>query len=72
MTGKWQGFFDKGGISGAILTDFSKVFGCILHDVLKLLPMVLTTNLPESWRVFFPIGNKEQTLIIASVDTRTL
>ena len=34
MTGKWRECFDKGGVSGTILTDFSKIFDCILHDVL--------------------------------------
>ena len=34
MTEKWQKCLDKGGISGAILTDLSKAFDCILHDLL--------------------------------------
>ena len=34
MTEKWQKYLDKGGVSGAILTDLSKVFDCILHDLL--------------------------------------
>ena len=34
MTGKWRECFEKGGVSGTILTDFSKIFDCILHDVL--------------------------------------
>ena len=31
MTEKWRKCLDKGGISGAILTDLSKAFDCILH-----------------------------------------
>ena len=34
MTKKWQKFLDKGDVSGTILTDFSKNFDCILHDLL--------------------------------------
>ena len=34
MTEKWRKCLGKGGISGAILTDLSKAFDCILHDLL--------------------------------------
>ena len=34
MTEKWRKCLDKGDISGAILTDLSKAFDCILHDLL--------------------------------------
>ena len=34
MIEKWRQCLDKGGISGALLTDLSKAFGCILHDLL--------------------------------------
>ena len=34
MTEKWRKCLDKGGVSEAILTDLSKAFDCILHDLL--------------------------------------
>ena len=34
MTEKWRKCLGKGVISGAILTDLSKVFDCIFHDLL--------------------------------------
>ena len=34
MTEKWPKYLDKGGISGAILTDLFKAFDCILHYLL--------------------------------------
>ena len=34
MTKTWQKCLEKGGISEAILMDFSKVFDCTLHDLL--------------------------------------
>ena len=34
MTKKWRKYLDKDGINGALLTDLSKVFDCLLHDLL--------------------------------------
>ena len=34
MVEKWRQWLDNGGVSGALLTDLSKGFGCILHDLL--------------------------------------
>ena len=34
MMNKWQKCLDKGGLSGAMLTDLSKTFDCILHNLL--------------------------------------
>ena len=36
------------------------------------MPLVLTTSLSKSWRVFFPIDSKEQKLIMSSVVTLKL
>ena len=34
MVEKWRQCLDNGEVSGALLTDLSKAFGCILHDLL--------------------------------------
>ena len=34
MTEKWRKYLDKDGVSGALLTDLSKAFDCLLHDLL--------------------------------------
>ena len=34
MTKKWRKYLDKDGINGALLTDLSKAFYCLLHDLL--------------------------------------
>ena len=34
MVEKWRQWLDNGGVSGALLTDLSKGFDCILHELL--------------------------------------
>ena len=34
MVEKWKETLDKGGLGGLLLTDLSKTFGCIKHDLL--------------------------------------
>ena len=34
MVEKWRQCLDNGEVSGALLTDLSKVFDCILHSLL--------------------------------------
>ena len=34
MVEKWRQCLDNGGVGGALLTDLSKAFDCILHDLL--------------------------------------
>ena len=39
---KWRQCLVNGGVSGALLTDLSKAFGCILHDLLVLIFIYVT------------------------------
>ena len=34
MVGKWKEDLDKASLGGALLTDLSKAFDCIMHDLL--------------------------------------
>ena len=34
MIDKWQKCLDKDGVNGVLLTDLSKAFDCLLHDLL--------------------------------------
>ena len=34
MTEKWRKSLNKNGVSGALLSDLSKTFDCLLHDLL--------------------------------------
>ena len=34
MTEKWQNYIGKDGLNGVLLTDMSKVFDYLLHDLL--------------------------------------
>ena len=46
MTEEWRKYLDKDGVSGTLLTNLSKVFDCLLHDLLiaNLRPMVSIMN----------------------------
>ena len=68
MTEKWRKCLDKGGISGAILTDLSIAFDCILHDFLiaKLAAYGLDY---QSLRIIesFLFNRKQRTKLIMSL-----
>ena len=34
MLEKWRQYLDNGELSGSLLKDLSKAFGCIVHDLL--------------------------------------
>ena len=34
MTEKWRKSLNKNGVSGALLSDLTKAFDCVLHDLL--------------------------------------
>ena len=68
MTEKWRNYLHKRGISGAKLTDLSKTFDRILHDL--LLAKYQFLRIMES--LFFPTGSKKQILITPLVVTLEL
>ena len=75
MMEMWQKFLYKAGISGVILTDLSKAFNGILHDLLiaKLAAHGFNyQSLRIMERVFFPIDSKEQKLRMPLVITLKL
>ena len=68
MKEKWQKYLNKGVISGAILTDLSKAFDCILHNlVVGKLAAYCFDYQSESWKIFFPINSKGQKFITTFV-----
>ena len=68
MTEKWRNCLHKGVISGAKLTDLSKTFDRLLHDL--LLAKYQFLRIMES--LFFPTDSKEQKLITPLVVTLKL
>ena len=57
---------DKGGSSWAVLTDLSKAFDCIFHDLL-IVELAAYGFDYQSLRVFFPIDSKEKQFIMGSI-----
>ena len=62
MLKKWMNARDNGNIAGAVLTDLSKAFDCLDHELLiaKLDAYGLTFNRWPISIVITPTGSKEQ------------
>ena len=68
---------DKNKVCAAVLTDLSKAFNCLKHDLLidfglYSMLLVLTTNLLESCTHILIIGFKSQKLVLSTVKFLTL
>ena len=67
MTEKLRKCLDKGGISGAILTDFSKAFDCILYNLL-IAKLAAFGFQYQSFRIMESfLSNRQQRIISVSV-----
>ena len=67
MTEKLRKCLDKGGISGAILTDFSKAFDCILYNLL-IAKLAAFGFQYQSFRIMESfLSNRQQRIISISV-----
>ena len=64
MVEKWGLCLDNGGVSGALLTDLSKAFDCILHDSLiaKLAAYGFDYNSQQMFQSY--LSNRKQRTII--------
>ena len=71
MAEKWKEALDKGGLNGALLTDLSKAFDCIKHDLLiaKLAAYGLDSHSLSFIFSYLKRENKEQKFIIPAAPT---
>ena len=69
MVEKGRQCLDNGGVSGALLTDLSKAFDCILHDLLiaKLAAYGFDHNFLQMLQSYPQTENKEQKLMMRIV-----
>ena len=73
MTEKWRKYLYKYWVSGALLTDLSKAFDCLLHDIWIAKLAAYGLDYPWRWyKVIFWIDNKELKLIILTALFLTL
>ena len=64
MTEKWRKYLDKDGVNGALLTDLSKAFDCLLLDLLiaklaaygflikRFIDIAILSKYPPNWLLF--------------------
>ena len=65
---KWKRSFDRGKAFGALLTDVSKTFDCLDHE-LNSIPMDPVYPHSDLFMILCQIGNKEQKLTVFIVNS---